>query len=304
MENKKIKIITHSGNFHTDDVFAVSTLSLLLDKRDEKYEIIRTRDPEIIKTGDFVVDIGWEYDPDKNLFDHHQEGGAGKREDGIPYSSFGLVWKKYGEQLCGSKEAAHKIDKRLCRPIDAADNGVETYKRVSEELFPYVLHNITLVFRPTWKEMEDGSRNDDIAFSELVSLARKILEREIKNAVDSTEGEALVRDAYEKSENKNIIILEGHYPWEDVLSDYPEPLYVVKPDRQNGGKWKIKAVGNDTHTFENRKSLPQEWAGKRDEALVEITGVTDAVFCHNKRFIAVAGSKDGALKLAKLAVEN
>jgi len=304
MENKKIKIITHSGNFHTDDVFAVSTLSLLLDKRDEKYEIIRTRDPEIIESGNFVVDVGLEYNPDKKLFDHHQEGGAGERENGIPYSSLGLVWKKYGEQLCGSKEAADKIDKRLCRPIDSADNGVETYKRVSEELFPYVLHNITLVFRPTWKEMEDKSRNDDEAFLELVSLARNILEREIKSAVDSTEGEALVRDAYEKSENKNIIILEGHYPWESVLGDYPEPLYVVKPDRQNGGKWKIKAVKNDVYTFENRKSLPQEWAGKRDEEFAKITGVADAIFCHNKRFIAVAESKEGALALAKLAVEN
>jgi len=304
MENKKIKIITHNGNFHTDDTFAVSILTLLLDKRSEEYEIIRTRDIDIIESGDFVVDVGWIYEVDSNKFDHHQEGGAGERENGIPYSSFGLVWKKYGVELCGSKKAANIIEKRLGYPVDAADNGIETYKRISDDLFPYIMHNITLVFRPTWKEVEDKSRNDNEAFEDLVSLARKILEREIKNAADEVEGEVLVRVAYDKAEDKKIIIIDGHYPWESVLSDYPEPLYVVKPDRQNGGKWKVKAVRNDAYTFENRKSLPEAWAGKRDNELAKITGVDDAVFCHNKRFIAVAGSKDGALALAKLAVKS
>jgi len=305
MEDRKIKIITHSGNFHTDDVFAVTSLTLLLDNRGEKYEIIRTRDPEIIKTGDFIVDIGWVYDPDNNRFDHHQEGGAGKRENGIPYSSFGIVWKKYGAELCDSIEAAEIIDKWLGYPIDAADNGVETYNRVlNNELLPFVIHNITSVFRPTWKEMRDGARDDDKAFLDLVSVARKILEREIINAKDDVEGGALVIDAYEKAEDKRIIIIEEHYPWEGVLCHFKEPLYVVKPDRQNGGKWKVKAVRDDIYTFKNRKSLPKEWAGKRDEEFIKISGVQDAVFCHNKKFIAVAGSKEGALQLAQLAVEN
>ncbi len=301
---KKIKIITHSGNFHTDDVFAVTALTILLDNRGEKYEIVRTRDLEIIKTGDFVVDVGWEYDPDNNRFDHHQEGGAGTRENGIPYSSFGVVWKKYGKELCGSQEAADVIDKRFGHPVDAADNGIDTYKKAVDGMLPYIIHNITLVFRPTWKEGEDGTRNDDSAFMDFVGFARKVLVREITNAKDDASGAALVRDAYEKATDKRIIIIDGHYPWEGVLGDYPEPLYVVKPDRQNGGKWKVKAVRDDAYTFENRKSLPEEWAGKRGEELARVTGVEDAVFCHSKRFIAVAGSKDGSLALAKLAVES
>jgi len=305
MQDKKIKIITHSGNFHTDDVFAVTSLTLLLDNRGEKYEIIRTRDPEIIETGDFVVDIGWVYDADNNRFDHHQEGGAGKRENGIPYSSFGIVWKKYGAELCGSIEAADIIEKRFCYPVDAADSGVETYNRVSNnELLPYVIHNITFVFRPTWKETEEGVQDDDEAFFDLVSVARKILAREIISAKDDAEGEVLVLNAYKKAEDKRIIIIDGHYPWEGVLGRFKEPLYVVKPDRQNGGKWKVKAVRDDMYTFENRKSFPKEWAGKRGQELVDVTGVEGAVFCHNKRFITVAESKEDAMKLVHLAVEN
>lgn len=36
-----------------------------------------------------VVDIGGVYDLETNHFDHHQIGGAGKRENGIPYAAIG-----------------------------------------------------------------------------------------------------------------------------------------------------------------------------------------------------------------------
>jgi uncharacterized UPF0160 family protein len=39
----------------------------------------------------FIFDIGGEYEEENNLFDHHQKGGAGVRENGVQYSSFGLV---------------------------------------------------------------------------------------------------------------------------------------------------------------------------------------------------------------------
>ena len=52
------KIVTHNSDFHADDVFAVATLQIYLDKLGEKYKIIRSRDPEIIATGDYVLDVG------------------------------------------------------------------------------------------------------------------------------------------------------------------------------------------------------------------------------------------------------
>jgi uncharacterized UPF0160 family protein len=39
-----------------------------------------------------------------------------------------------------------------------------------------------------------------------------------------------------------------------------------------------------------------------NEELAQVTGVADAVFCHNKLFMAVAKSKEGAIKLAELAL--
>ena len=104
-----MKIVTHNAKFHTDDVFAIATLLILYPEA----EIIRTRDEAILKSADIVVDVGQVHDAEKNRFDHHQVGGAGKRENGIQYASFGLVWKKFGEEISGSREVAEKIDEAI-----------------------------------------------------------------------------------------------------------------------------------------------------------------------------------------------
>src|SRR3989339_2007075 len=120
------KLITHNGSFHSDDIFACAALCLMLEKDKKKFEIIRTRDEKIIKTGDYVFDVGGIYDEKTNRFDHHQKEGAGGRENGIPYSSFGLIWKHFGIDLCGKNiDVWSMIDFKIVTPIDAVDNGVD-----------------------------------------------------------------------------------------------------------------------------------------------------------------------------------
>lgn len=292
--NTKI-IVTHSGNFHADEVFACATLSLLFNGN---VEIKRSRDPEVWAIGDFVVDVGGEYDVARNHFDHHQVGGAGARENGIPYASFGLVWKHYGGQLSRSASVVQVLDERLTQCIDAGDNGVEIFTKIGE-VTPYFIHDTVAAFRPAWNE----TRTLDDGFFEALEFAKKIITREIVLAQSEEEGHARTREAYTRTGDKRIIILDNHYPWYAVLSAFPEPLFVVKPARGDENMWKVEAVRDDMHSFKNRKDLPLAWAGKFREDLASITGVPDALFCHNKRFIAAAGSQEGAIALAKLAVE-
>lgn len=289
------KIITHSGNFHADEVFACAVLSIL---NNGSVEIVRSRDEEVWVTGDYVVDVGGIYDTEAKRFDHHQIGGAGVRQNGTPYSSFGLVWKEFGEKISDSQYVARVIDERLAQPVDAGDNGFETFG-VRGEVAPYILQDVVSAFRPGWNE----ARTEDEGFFEAVSFAEKILSREIVRAKTEEEGKKYAEEAYVKAEDKRIIILDDHYPWYEALGTKPEPLFVVKPDRGDMGKWKIETVRSDVHSFKNRKNLPSEWAGKTGVELAEASGVADALFCHNKLFIAVAGSKEGALKLAQIAVE-
>lgn len=297
-EKSKVTIVTHSSKFHTDDIFAVATLTLALENEYE-IEVIRSRDMSVIEKGDYVVDVGGLYDESINRFDHHQIGGAGKRENGVPYAAFGLVWKKFGERLVGSKEGAFKVDQTIVQPIDANDNGVQFLKTCIEGLFPFDIGTMTFLFSPTWKEADTDL---DVLFVELVGYAKAILKRKIITTKDELEGARLVLEIYKNTEDKRLIIVEERYPWEETLSKFPEPLFAVYKNRDNN--WSIKCVRSDLLSYDRRKDLPKNWAGKRDEELEKETGVPGSVFCHNNLFMAVNKTKEGILKMAEIALES
>jgi len=296
---KKVSIVTHSGSFHSDDVFAVATLAILF--RDQ-IKIERSRDPTVITNADFVLDVGAEYDFARKRFDHHQNGGAGERLDKIPYASFGLIWKHFGEKISGSKEIAEKFDRDFVRFIDAMDSGIGELKAIVSDVYPHTVSGVIFSFLPSWK---DDISDMDRRFLEAVSFAKGLILRKIKVLKDESEGVAIVEKIYRQTEDKRIIILDRSYPWSPKLSEFKEPIFVVGPviDEDGTGTWKVRAVRDNVYSFKNRKDLPVSWAGKMDKELQDITGVSDAVFCHNKLFIAVAKSKEGACKLAKLALE-
>ena len=293
------KLITHNRSFHTDDVFAAAALSILLERQGETFEIVRTRDEALMKNADYVFDVGGIYDEAANRFDHHQPGGAGVGENGIEYSSFGLVWKKFGAELCGSQKVADIVAKRLVAPIDAHDNGVDLVKNLTD-VSQYIVQNVFFAMHPTWREKDI---TNDQMFFESVEIGKKILLREIAQSKDFVLAEDLVLEIYKNTEDKKIIVWDTHYPCEDVFGRFPEPLFFIYP-KSADNTWAVKAVRNDIKSFKNRKDLPASWAGLRDEELQKITGVPDAVFCHRALFVAVAKSKEGAIKLAQIAVES
>jgi len=300
--NEKKTLITHNGSFHTDDIFACATLSLMLEKKGEKFEIIRTRDEEIIKTGDYVFDVGGVYDEESNKFDHHQIGGAGKRPIGnleVEYSSFGLVWKKFGLEFTNSEVAVKLVDKNLVAPIDAHDNGF-TLAENKYEVTPYLINNFIQIMRPTWNE---NPKNMEASFLKCVDVAKEILSREIIYVEDALEASQLVTAIYNNTEDKRIIVLDKNYSYGDVLEELSDLLFVVYP-RESDGFWAVKAVRVKSKTFQNRKNLPNAWAGLRDQELQKATGVPDSVFCHRALFFAVAKSQAGAIKLAQIALES
>ena len=287
-------VVTHDGTFHTDDVFACAVLSLVFT--DREIEVVRTRDEATIQAGDIVFDVGGIYDPETMRFDHHQKGGADTRDNGIPYASFGLVWKQYGVELAGSIDNAQFIDEQLVQGIDGADNGV--VNKVSDNgVYSYSVIDAISALRPTWEE----DLSMDEAFMEAVNMAVNILERMMRHAEGYSHARELLEISYEESVDKTVIDIGKEYPgWYEVMSSYPEPLYVIY--ERSDGSWGVKAVRETPTEFTPRKPLPEEWAGLRDEELQAVSGVPDAIFCHNGRFMVAAKSKEGALTLAQKAV--
>ncbi len=295
-EAGKVTIVVHSGGYHSDDIFSVASLMLMLGD-DKDIEVIRTRDMAIIKAGDFVADVGGEYDEQKNRFDHHQIGGAGVRPNGVPYASFGLVWKKFGEKICGSLELAKRIEERIVLPVDAIDNGVQIVELKISSVHPYDIGDFFDAFSPTWKESEN---NIGETFLKMVSFAKMTLEREIEQARAKIESDYIVKGIYDKAEDKRLVVFDKYYPYKYILSKFPEPLFAVFPNEF--GNWVLHGIKEGKVSFDYRKYLPLEWAGKTDEELEKTIGVNGAVFCHIGRFIAVAKTKEAILKMASIAL--
>jgi len=284
-------IVTHNGNFHADDVFSIAVFKSILPS----FTLIRTRDSELIAKADIVLDVGGEYDPETDRFDHHQRGGAGERENGIPYSSFGLIWQKYGLEVCqGKQEVANAVDAGLVSTIDAIDCG--HVEGVSQGIS---LSQTISMFNPTWQE----DSHLDACFDEAVEFASRVLTRFIAAASGGISAKEIVAKAIDKAVDPRVIVLEKYTPWKKTVFNLSEEaLYVVYPSQT--GEWRIQTVPAELGSFEDRKSLPTPWAGLSGKELQEVTGIEDAMFCHNGLFIAGAKSFESTMKMASIALKE
>lgn len=305
MKNSVITIVTHSANFHTDDVFATATLLMYLEQKGERAKVIRSFDDAVYKEADYVLDVGRVYDPKKNRFDHHQ-GGAGERPNGIPYASFGLVWKKFGKALCGSQRAADMVDEEMIAHIDANDNGTPTYT----SLFPdikiftideYVGMEADAIKSIDFKDRAEANKAFDKKFKELVNWARGVITSAIAKSKEKLKFEKEAIKAYEQAPDKRIIILKRFLPYS--FADFPEPLIIIYPDLRVEGVWCAKTVKIKNDPLKARIDYPKEWCGKFDEELAKVTGVPDAKFSHASGFLMSAYSKEGAIALATKALK-
>lgn len=283
-------IATHNGNFHADDVFSIAAFKSI----SPSFKLIRTRDSELIASADVVIDVGGEYDPDTDRFDHHQRGGAGERENGIPYSSFGLIWQKYGLEICqGKQDVANAVDAGLVSTIDAIDCG--HVEGVSKGIS---LSQTIGMFNPTWQE----DSHFDSCFDEAVDFASRVLSRFIASANGGISAKEIVAKAIDNAEDPRVIVLERYTPWKRTVHALSEEaLYVIYPSQT--GQWRIQTVPVELGSFEDRKSLPKPWAGLSDKELQDVTGIDDAMFCHNGCFIAGAESFESTMKMASIALE-
>lgn len=65
VKRKMVKIGTHNGSFHCDEA-----LGCFLLKRTDHFkdaDIVRTRDEDVLKQLDIVIDVGGKYDPGEHL---------------------------------------------------------------------------------------------------------------------------------------------------------------------------------------------------------------------------------------------
>lgn len=289
-------VATHDGSFHADEVFAVATLSLV----DGSVRVARSRDPEVLAGADMRVDVGFRFDPQTGDYDHHQRGFDARRDNGVGYAAFGLVWRQFGVRICeGDRAVAGAVDVTLVQAIDAGDTGLQLTRSLVDGVRPMTVSALIGGFNPRWDEAVDPEE-ERRRFDDAVDLARGVLTREIAVAASAQRARRIVEEAIAAAADPRVVELPVNAPWKQALVPASaDALFVIYPKRQGYG---LEAVPRELGSFENRRDLPAEWAGLQDADLAAVTGVDDAVFCHGKRFLTVARSHEGIRRLAELAL--
>lgn len=294
-------LVTHSGGFHADEVLS----SVILTRLHPQARIMRTRDADWITPaeGRIIYDVGRDFDAARMIFDHHQKSPP-LRDDGQPYSSFGLIWRQFGRDYLAALqvpeadlEAIHAaIDVDLVLPIDLVDNGALSPTGPLADLsLPMLLESLKPVF-------DDRSPDaDDRAFDGAVAIARAFVEAAVARKAAKYRAEAVVMAAIAAAGDGRVLELPMGMPFRSAITaaGADHLLFVIHPRDTD---WALTGIRRDADGFALRADLPAAWAGLTDGAFEAASGVPGARFCHNARFIAVAADRDAALRLADLAV--
>lgn len=301
---KMANAITHRGCFHADEVFATILLILLL----KKVVLARISSvdelPRRLPLNPIIYDIG------HGVFDHHQPSGNGRRENGIMYSSFGLIWKAYGVRIlkehfnCSDKDVfllAEMIDKDLVQGIDASDNGQIPSCGLSVHIMG--ISSMIASFYPSWDKV--NPELEDKCFLQALGFANTIFNNVVSRNIAKLRARDIVEKAIEKS-YKNILILDQFVPWKDWLltSEHPKAkqiLFVVYPSNRNEG-YEVMAVPKRIGSNFFKKTFPLSWAGLTGLDLVKQTNIPFAMFCHSAGFLATAKTFAAAMRMARLAI--
>ncbi|CUM62529.1 uncharacterized protein PRCAT00000080001 [Priceomyces carsonii] len=334
MDNKKIKldllmfkICTHSGSFHADESLAVYLVKLLPKFKDS--QLIRSRKSEDWEASDIVIDVGAKYDG-KKFFDHHQRefSETFSSDFKTKLSSAGLIYKHFGKDIIGEVLKTDnqkdiellyiKIYKEFIEALDANDNGINNYLMEAESSKKFNDRNITLPamvskLNPLWNEDLSASAYDSqfLKSSELMGSAfMNVLLGYGKGWLPAKSiVEEAFKDRFEIDKSGEILVLKQFCPWKEHLyavekSYNKEGIIKFVLFADSTGSWRVSTVSINSTSFEFRLGLPENIRGLRDDELSKTTGISGCIFVHAAGFIGGATTKEGALKLAKMALSS
>lgn len=322
-----LNLVTHSGVFHADDVFSAAMLRIYYSccypgvvrvARVDKWpalELVDGSEADGIyhnekgeRLNAIVFDIGM------GKYDHHGEREL--RSNGVPYASFGKLWREYGEKLirewmggrlnltdANVEWIANKFDQVFVQGIDAVDNGtmpLPDYPARAASVSDVILH-----MNPNWDSEDDPNKN----FFKAMRMACDILKVELERLASASKARKYVQKALTNAgANTNVIVLEKFCPWQEELLNGNLPgasnaLYIVYPSVRSPGCYKWQAVPVAAGSFEQRCHVPDEWCGKTGAALHAVPNMLPgAIFVHKTGFLGECSSMEAAIEMSRTAV--
>lgn len=297
-------------------------------------KIVRSRDDNVLKDCDIVVDVGGQFDKDKNRFDHHQKSFehtfSSLRPEfpnyNVRLSSAGLIYIHFGEEViqellkskCGLKVEStllkkiyEKVYQGLIQEIDGIDNGVPMFDGEPTYRISSDISSRAGRFNPTWNSQEDFDVQGQFEKA-MVIVGEEFVDRVLYYGSvwypARTIVEKALEDRYNVHQSGQILNFSQMCPWKDHLFDLEKEngldgvaKYVIACS--SATDYRVICVPNSPGSFVCRKFLHKEWRGVRDADLHKISGIDGAVFVHATGFIGGCKTKEGALQMAIKSLE-
>lgn len=219
---KNIKVVTHKGRFHFDEVLAIGMLTVF---GGYKPTVIRTRDMNIIieekEKGSFIIDVGMEFDG-ITLFDHHHDSSL--------RSSAGLIFEflKLEDQYPELTE--------LVVMADLHDLGI---KQAGKFEMPMIVSNFNGI-----------PEREDVDFNAALEFTIRIL-NSIKHAQEKLEKTRLICERAEEIFTGVLLVDSNPGKWDVFINGKTRPeIKAVAWLDKHQGKYKIQVSPIDIDSFE------------------------------------------------------
>ena len=332
----------YSGHFHADEALAVYLLRMLPTYR-ESALIRTRDPIKLDQCHTVVDVHGKYDSAANLFDHHQREFNSTFPDRNTKLSSAGLVYMHFGKDIITQvtdlpKDSEdtdvlyRKLYDSFVEAFDANDNGVSQYDPAQltkcgiEKRFDDSGYSIaSVVNRYNWQYEDDAGKTpeqiqdeEDQRFLKASTFVGEQFSGELQDKWKAwLPARKVVEQAFadrkKYDEYGRIMVLPEGMPWADHLyqleKDSGEPeqnqvLYVLFPEnKEAGSKWRIRAVSIENAGFTNRKDLPGAWKGVRDNELDKISGISGCVFVHASGFIGGNKTFDGALQMAKKAVD-
>ena len=262
---------THGGIFHADELFCTALFRIL----NPEFKVTRGFRPDQ-STADVVYDIGG------GEFDHHGEPEFRDDGTGVPYASFGKVWRKYGCFFL-HKAGQKKFDRQFVERLDAHDNGGARNQ----------LSEVISSLNPNW---DDPTEKPDTQFQVALDFVQGILERQLVSAQAFEKAESIANEV--KAQDTVVGVIDHFAPIIGYLAgDQSDKKFLVYPAIRGG--WNAQVIPVAPGSREPKCPFPKEWWGQPEDNLPDDVEIT---FCHNTGFMIASSTKEGAIHACAVAL--
>lgn len=284
------KIVVHDGLFHLDEMAAITLLILAKDisvDPSQNWEVIRSRNPEIIGSANYVLDVGGVFDG-SNMFDHHYKD-CPKHSNGIPYASAGMVFETFKGNLAEIYSAGHSSEfmeefDSFVLAIDAMDNGK----------LPFNTNELQLPQLGEIVRMHNSFKDKEQAFKDAFSLVWNIFQAKILDFQERMRDSDVIRNAL-KTSNEILVLPKFCRGWKEIcLEEAPNVKVALVPAEP--GTWSITSALKEKNSLECKAPCHEYFRTKE----VETIGGCKKVFVHPVGFTGkvMASTQEDAVKAA------